>query len=326
MPEAAFIILSFVHRLYSLYLFWRHLLWQSRPKPLLTRRAKHPNRLAVILIPDPSRTTQENETCFLRNARNIMRWSISAGIERLSLYDQGGLLQSLSAELQSELTSDTEPMPEKEVSNPHSLTFKNTSFPLTPPPSDSSGSRPRSPQLFAEEHIGVMTFHLGASSGDLVECNKAAGGQTAGLFERGLILDILARDSSKPAFVSTARSLISQQRHLMGSSKTAPAELPDFCLSIQSLDSIMTGEAGFPSPDLLLVHNTARSSHDEPLALHGFPPWQIRLTELHHNTFYHPWDRIFPWTKKQKGGRDITEADLCRALDSYASAEMRLGK
>lgn len=91
-----------------------------------------------------------------------------------------GLLQSLSAELQSTSGADAELMSEKETSTQNTLAFKNTSFPLTPPPSDSSGSRPRSPQSFIEEHIGVMTFHLGASSGDLVECPKEAGNRRAG--------------------------------------------------------------------------------------------------------------------------------------------------
>jgi undecaprenyl pyrophosphate synthase len=42
--------------------------------------------------------------------------------------------------------------------------------------------------------------------------------------------------------------------------------------------SVCVGESGLPAPDLMIVHST--SCEHRPLELHGFPPWQIRLTEI----------------------------------------------
>jgi dehydrodolichyl diphosphate syntase complex subunit NUS1 len=37
---------------------------------------------------------------------------------------------------------------------------------------------------------------------------------------------------------------------------------------------------GLPSPDLMIVHHVCPQDPPPPLELHGFPPWQIALTEI----------------------------------------------
>ena len=46
--------------------------------------------------------------------------------------------------------------------------------------------------------------------------------------------------------------------------------------------SVLSGDRGLPSPDFMIVHNIFPSSRrrKQPLELHGFPPWQITLTEF----------------------------------------------
>ncbi|TKA54012.1 hypothetical protein B0A53_03294 [Rhodotorula sp. CCFEE 5036] len=63
-------------------------------------------------------------------------------------------------------------------------------------------------------------------------------------------------------------------------------------------------------PDLLLVFGGSY------LRLHGFPPWQLRLTEMYH----HSWPT---WFSRPP---ELTYDILRKALDVYGRAEMRLGR
>jgi len=74
----------------------------------------------------------------------------------------------------------------------------------------------------------------------------------------------------------------------------------------------------------MLVHRIHASNTSE-LELHGFPPWQIRLTEFDENKpldlTWHRWAH-----HTRSAGRPLDETEFRRALDTYAAAEMRLGK
>jgi len=44
---------------------------------------------------------------------------------------------------------------------------------------------------------------------------------------------------------------------------------------------ITTDEDGLSSPDFMIIHHlTASCRVSAPPELHGFPPWQLRLTEI----------------------------------------------
>ncbi|KAG9314325.1 hypothetical protein JVU11DRAFT_5116 [Chiua virens] len=72
-----------------------------------------------------------------------------------------------------------------------------------------------------------------------------------------------------------------------------------------------------------------------PIELHGFPPWQVTLTE-----FQCVWLASFPpgpdYIKNSRTDPNdnkeceppglISETAFCRALDEYAGAEFRLGR
>lgn len=46
------------------------------------------------------------------------------------------------------------------------------------------------------------------------------------------------------------------------------------------LHAMFVGQ-GFPSPDFMIVYSLSPSTyHRTPLELHGFPPWQLSLTEI----------------------------------------------
>ena len=48
------------------------------------------------------------------------------------------------------------------------------------------------------------------------------------------------------------------------------------------LPSFFIGDRGLPSPDFMIIHNVFPSlrRRKQPIELHGFPPWQITLTEF----------------------------------------------
>jgi dehydrodolichyl diphosphate syntase complex subunit NUS1 len=105
---------------------------------------------------------------------------------------------------------------------------------------------------------------------------------------------------------------------------------------------ILPGDNGVPAPDLVIVHHCSPAKRSRsPLELHGFPPWQIRLSEIQwahsslvrypiHPVFSHDeyaatyWRWLMPWRRRQVV--TLSEAKFRLALDDYASAEMRLGK
>jgi hypothetical protein len=42
----------------------------------------------------------------------------------------------------------------------------------------------------------------------------------------------------------------------------------------------IAGPHSLSAPNFLIVHHLCPSDYALPLELHGFPPWQIRLTEI----------------------------------------------
>jgi dehydrodolichyl diphosphate syntase complex subunit NUS1 len=110
------------------------------------------------------------------------------------------------------------------------------------------------------------------------------------------MLYIISRKASKPAIASTARSLARLQSHKSMDIKRSPG-VEEFDLSVQTLGSLLegtefvllhwhhpdiyTGKHGLPAPEFMIIHSISPSTHNPtPIELHGFPPWQIRLTEI----------------------------------------------
>ena len=106
-------------------------------------------------------------------------------------------------------------------------------------------------------------------------------------------MHVISRESGKPAMANAATLLARQYR----SSTHSAAQ--EFAVSQNEVNTILegvlnrdpriyqvlmqriVGKYGFPSPDLMLVHNVLPHKRSKNvLELHGFPPWQIRLTEF----------------------------------------------
>jgi hypothetical protein len=114
-----------------------------------------------------------------------------------------------------------------------------------------------------------------------------------------LAIQIISRDAGKPSIASTAHSLYNAHRlKARVKSSQDTSEIPEFKISSSELNSLLEGtfykqwawnvestlskfSDKLPSPDLMIIHSIdPPKSVPEPLELHGYPPWQVRLTEL----------------------------------------------
>ena len=172
-------------------------------------------------------------------------------------------------------------------------------------------------------------------------------------------LHILSRESGKPALANTATLLARQYKsvqHPVSQDFTATqADINTLLEGIFTLIRLggicsrpMTGKYGFPGPDLMLIHNILPHKWSRNvLELHGFPPWQIRLTEFQYVFLYPPllvctidtcFSQIYSWNQYpvsswsrwrllwQPPYIPLDEVEFRRSLDEFASAEQRLGK
>ncbi|KAF8761281.1 dolichol biosynthetic process [Rhizoctonia solani] len=128
-----------------------------------------------------------------------------------------------------------------------------------------------------------------------------------------LCINVISDKDGRTEVALCARQLAAFQK--TQNKQLDPATL--FKLDINTLDAVL--EAKLQSPDMLLVHSMAPGLFKRPLELHAFPPWQIRLTEMHHSQVR----RFLPFGKTYT---IVEEAAFAQALDIYSDAEFRLGK
>jgi len=256
----------------------------------------------------------------VESAERAAAWCRTAGIARLTVYDREGVLTQASSEIRERLSRRFD------ASSGDSSASSDVEFPLTPPPSDDSESRPLSPATTPSPlKLHVTTIHaLGSGS----QQKKRSIGKAVLKRRRpsrkdsnvpSLTVHIACRQSGKPAIASAATQLL----------EAKPSEPVEICVtSEQEFNLILEGDNGLPSPDLMLVHRVhRRQSHKSPLELHGFPPWQLRLAEI----FYDEYSARSPWWSRKAAdtschGRPLEETYFRRALDKYSAAEIRLGK
>ncbi|KAG2072597.1 hypothetical protein BDR04DRAFT_1230339 [Suillus decipiens] len=286
----------------SLFLWLLHLLhvslvflrtkFQKRrylpPRPLTAYRSKLPKHLAIILVSYHAANPKHTEELYLESLVRVVKWCKASGIGQVTAYDSEGILLSCSDIIQERLTYDDDLDTDESESE--------LEYPLTPPLSEASESRNHSPDL--EDFTALLnvttvcSFRKGASRHRVRE---VAVRRRAHHKPSPLTLHIISRSASKAAIVSTAHFLLGEEFR-------------------------RRQNRGLPSPDFMIVHHVHPQDPPPPLELHGFPPWQIALTEIHRTVvddvalLEHPKPSL------------ITEEAFCRALDEYAGAQFRLGR
>ncbi|EMD42111.1 hypothetical protein CERSUDRAFT_79718 [Gelatoporia subvermispora B] len=322
----ASLALYILHALYWIYNTVKSTFGQvdHLPAPLDAKRPKLPQHLAFVLYADSKPfDTDSFKDQALEAVQNLVSWCRVVGITRLSVYDRHDILPRVIADIRELFDASSDDISDG------SVTDSGLEFPPTPPESDSSDSRPVSPNQKSQRlQLGVTTLEL-AGPQDRTRQRLSAGKHTLrrrrqsekDIGSKTLTLHILSQRSSKAAISTVASSLLrtSLAHHRDSDHKTQDEE---FSVSIEDLKASLEGEHGFPPPDLMIVRSlTPRKHYKVPLELHGFPPWQIRLTEIYHDERPQP-----HWPMTENRTSALEEVEFRRALDSFASAEMRLGR
>jgi dehydrodolichyl diphosphate syntase complex subunit NUS1 len=257
-----------------------------------------PEHLSIILKLRPS---EENalET-LLDEVAELSAWSTSAGIPLLSIYEKSGILKSyipaLESTVQSRLTSyfGKTSCPTVSITAPnHTSPSPNSSPNLNghsngthPHPHSQPQSQPPTP------HLSILLLSATDGRDTLVDLTRTLTemAQSHKLSPRDITSDLINTE-----IMATTSVPAQPSSHTNPQSQSPP----------QSTSDSTPGE-----PDLLIIfaNNTQ---------LYGYPPWQIRLSEI-----YCVGD----------GGGDVNAAvrveyqAFLRGLWKYAGAEMRFGR
>ncbi|KAH8100662.1 hypothetical protein BXZ70DRAFT_167614 [Cristinia sonorae] len=304
--------LYFIHALYTAY---RSLLsyrsyFNNPPQVLNVPRKKLPKHLALLIIPDEELSAESCREAMVQNVELLTSWCKDAGIERLTVYDREGILNDSAIEIQDRLRTSEDSSNSSAESEPE--------YPLTPPLSDVSESRTLTPEIIPPP-LQLHTIHIPSRprakrhTRNVVKRRKPA--ETEKSPEaKSIALHLICRATGKPALARVAQHFLQVQRQ-----SKASVHILD---SIDDVGVCLEGERGLSPPDLMIVHDMASSRRQRPLELHGFPPWQMRLTEFRQTK---PAPRFCA-----EGGKHATalldEAEFVCALDEFSCAEMRLGK
>ncbi|POY76474.1 hypothetical protein BMF94_0675 [Rhodotorula taiwanensis] len=250
---------------------------------LATRRwAKIPRHLAVSLVATPSGSILERLEArrHVDVLQSLLSWSRQLGIATLSVYDEtGALLRHATGH--AEALDLRVISSEEETKTEGIVTLVESWSPMKSEVRQSSPDGTPTPRSAQED--------ASADSGTTLVADEAP--------PAPLRVNLVSRAAGRPRLARLAQDL-AVQSHQTG------AEVKSERVS-EVADSLPLGE-----PDLLLVLGGSY------LRLHGFPPWQLRLTEMYH----HSWPT---WFSKPP---ELTYNILRRALDVYGRAEMRLGR
>jgi len=310
-----YLFLRLLHITYASLVFLQTRLQSLRyspPQPVTAYRSKLPKHLAIVLASNDKAHPEHTEELYLECLARVATWCRALGIEQLTAYDADGVLVRCSDIIRERLAYDDElPTDESET---------ELEYPLTPPHSEPSESRSHSPdfrELSMEFNVTTMcSFKKGVSHRQPREVAIRRRYKQSPCSP--LTLHIISRSASKPAIASATRCLLDKIQN-----SPDPAQAKAYQLSVSDLNSMLEG--GLPSPDFMIVHHVYPQDPQPPLELHGFPPWQITLTEIHRTIID---DAIAPLSHSDTTPRSllIGEQAFCRALDEYAGAQFRLGR
>jgi len=306
----AYPFLALLHAIYSLVIasisLFRHLTRRT-PSALKATRRRIPRHLAILFVPDAEFDERTIEHCIIESIQNSISWCQQVGIQELSVYDAEGIILNNVGLLRNIATPDA-------LSKDSEVDRRRIHYPPTPPLSDYAESRPLSPQDDSLEHKPFLTLHISPRKN---ASNK----------NQPLTLHVLTRESSKPSIAAITRSIARSARR---NSKLAVKDT--FKLSINNLESHLEGKNGLTPPDFMIIQPVHPSKyHRSPIELHGYPPWQIRLTEIYCNRFRKQYEGRLMWflpshVSSALLSSSLTEWEFREALDQFATAEMRLGK
>ncbi|QRV76612.1 hypothetical protein RhiJN_04627 [Ceratobasidium sp. AG-Ba] len=299
-----FLLLSILHGCYALTRAFQALAKRlnprRRPRPIHVARDKIPKHIALVLAHGDAQKRHgqlyvQDIKAMLESVLRVVEWCQAVGVGKLTVYDREGVLESNASYLRRKLIPTQPAMEPKNSLKPAKL----VSYPLTPPASDASTEATEADSDLEDNKItlGMTQFAVPSSSPE----------------SQPLHLNIISDKDGRTEVALCARQIAAFQRD----QKTPLDSASLFQLDINTLDAVL--EAKLQSPDMLLVHSMSPGVFKRPLELHAFPPWQIRLTEMHHS-------QVRSFSPFATSYIPVEEDAFARALDIYSDAEFRVGK
>ncbi|KAK7064262.1 DUF2235 domain-containing protein [Favolaschia claudopus] len=286
------------------------------PLPLQTPRRRIPQHLALLLVPDLTHGTFATRKCLLETVDRTVGWCRSAGIEKLTVYDGEGILADCADEISQTFTAT------HNLVGYDSSSASEIEYPPTPPTSDSD-SRPLSPEERHHKDTSLIILRTpGSRRRNSRRSFKKRRSERSTLENplQSLTLCIASRKCSKPAIANVATCL----------ARYRARETQNSELTVERLNTMIEGPYSLSDPEFMIVHHLCPSTAPSfPLELFGFPPWQMRLTEIYlHISHCCPTQSLLKWLEPtlESGPRTLSELDFRAALDEYATAEMRIKK
>lgn len=139
---------------------------------------------------------------------------------------------------------------------------------------------------------GVLIRHTTVTDND-VPCAKEEGSVEKKDPGLRLIVNLISRDDGKPQLANVTRTVC----NLVKENKLSPD-----LINVDYINKFMR-DPFHPDPELLILSG-------DRICLEGFPPWQLRLTEIFHIG----------------GNQDVCYNTFLHALHRYANCEMRFGR
>jgi dehydrodolichyl diphosphate syntase complex subunit NUS1 len=167
------LLLRAFHFIYAITLnirsFWQRSLFP--PHSLQSPRRCIPKHLAIVFVTRGAFSSESAQDVLSMSVLNAVEWCRSIGIKKLTVYEESGAspqkfgsdsrIKNVILDMLSRCTQQIrENLPIREQE--HDCSESEAEYPLTPPPSDYSESRPLSP-IHSHGAIPVTTLHIAES-------------------------------------------------------------------------------------------------------------------------------------------------------------------
>ncbi|KAF2459720.1 Decaprenyl diphosphate synthase-like protein [Lineolata rhizophorae] len=282
------LLFALIHSLFSVYVrgrrAWRAcrsrflaVMYYHHRTPELIRRdvsrlERLPAHLSVVLDLDEDERSGAGLEGLVGEVSEVAAWCACAGVNTLSIYERTGILKSYIPQTHRVITATLQSYFGR--SRTPSLSLRTPHQPSYSPPA--SSSRPSS-------------AHSTASTPN--DAAGAAAPDSSGTPHLTVLL--LSADDGRGTIVDLTKTLAEMAQR----GKLAPADISSELVDAELEETVM-GE-----PDLLVLFGP-------DVKLDGYPPWQVRLTEIFH-------------VPDNKG---VGYQVFLQALYSFAKAQMRFGR
>jgi len=247
-----------------------------------------------------------------------VEWCRTVGIPKLTLYEEHGLILQLEPRIREAVFGQDHELP----SSDSEIEYQ----PLTPPESVYSESRSLSP---CHSTLDITEATILQSPIQKIYNRRNKSSLAALPSQQPISLCLLSSRSSKAAVANLARSLYLD--HRQKPKTTGLRTKKTFELKVDDMDELLENDSGLSSPDFMVVHPINPLQYNRtPLELHAFPPWHIRLTEIHLNQNKDQPRAWRDWLQSRltytPSPTVLDEISFRDALDQFGAAEMRFGK